>query len=113
MRSACARSGSISTGGEPRYRVEFERSRGACRRSGLEGPIGLDGLARSTEAGAGGVLAVKGRWLDDDTFEIVSHSVDEGVVTPRPAHLPRARGRRDLHRQHTALVVRVHGQRAD
>ncbi|MEO5845439.1 MAG: hypothetical protein ABIQ33_11435, partial [Caldimonas sp.] len=29
----------------------------------------------------GQVFAVKGRWLGDDTFEVVSHSVTEGVVT--------------------------------
>ena len=66
---------------EPRYRAEFDGSRGGSRPARAEGPIGLDGLSRMADAGGGQVLAVKGRWLADDTFEIVSQSVTEGTVS--------------------------------
>ncbi len=64
----------------PRYRAEFESGAAGMPRS-LEGPIGLDGVSRSQQAATGQVFAVKGRWLNDDTFQVVSHSVTEGVVT--------------------------------
>jgi hypothetical protein len=100
-------------GTEPRYRVELdsERGPGASGRP-IDGAIGLDGLTRSTDLGGGDVLAVKGSWLADDTFEIVSHSVGEGVVT-------RARLTFREHELDATLTVnnglveRVHGERAD
>ncbi len=68
------------TAAEPRYRVEFAgRGAGAPARV-VEGPIGLDGFTRRGEAGAQ-LLAVKGRWLAEDMFEIVAHSVTEGTIT--------------------------------
>ena len=98
--------------GEARYRVELERSRGGASTQRIEGPIGLDGLARNTDAGAAGVLAVKGRWLEADTFEIVSHAVNDGVVT-RGRLTFREREVDATFTVNTGLVVRVHGQRAD
>ncbi|MEO8313093.1 MAG: serine hydrolase [Caldimonas sp.] len=65
---------------EPRYRVEIESGRPGAPGRHIEGPIGLDGFTRSRESG-GQLLAVKGRWLGEDIFEIVSHSVGEGIVT--------------------------------
>ena len=99
--------------GEARYRVELEGARGGGpTRRIVEGPLGLDGVSRSTDLGGGDVLAVKGRWLADDTFELVSHSVGEGVVT-------RARLTFREHELDATLTVnnglveRVHGERAD
>jgi hypothetical protein len=66
------------TAPEPRFRADYEGGgAGAPRR--IEGPIGLDGLSRSHEAGEL-VIAVKARWLGADTLELVSHLVNEGVV---------------------------------
>ena len=67
------------TAAEPRYRAELSSARAAGPRR-IDGPIGLDGLSRSHDAGDGGARG-QGRWLDADTFEIVSHSVTDGVVT--------------------------------
>ena len=50
--------------------------------SRIESPIGLDGMFRlRDEAGLASLHAVKGSWLSDNVFEIVSRSVLEGVVT--------------------------------
>jgi len=99
-------------GDEPRYRVELASAPGGASSRRLEGPIGLDGLSRITDVGAGDVLAVKGRWLADDTFEIVSHSVGEGVVT-RARLTFRERELDAAFTVNNGLVERVHGQRAD
>jgi hypothetical protein len=98
--------------GEPRYRVELESARGGVPTRRIEGPIGLDGLTRATDVGAGEVLAVKGRWLADDTFEIVSHSVGEGVLT-RTRLTFRDREVDATFAVNSGLLVRVHGQRTD
>jgi CubicO group peptidase (beta-lactamase class C family) len=99
-------------GPEPRYEVEVESRRPGAPPRRIEGPIGLDGLARTSDAGAGPLLAVKGRWLSEDTFEIVSHSVAEGIVN---------RARLTFHDRevdatfdaNTGFSTRQHGQRAD
>jgi len=66
------------TASEPRFRADYEGgSAGAPRR--IEGPIGLDGISRSHEAGEL-VIAAKARWLGADTLEFVSQLVNEGVV---------------------------------
>jgi CubicO group peptidase (beta-lactamase class C family) len=67
------------TAAEPRYDIVAEGLGGAPRR--ISGPIGLDGLFRSQAIGAGGPLAVKGRWLNDGELEITSRTVGEGLVT--------------------------------
>ncbi|HSC62855.1 MAG TPA: hypothetical protein VLD35_04420, partial [Caldimonas sp.] len=46
----------------------------------IEAPIGLDGVSRIGQA-LDLPLAVKGRWLRPDTFELVSHQVTQGIVT--------------------------------
>ena len=78
---------------EPRYRAEFAARRAGAPPLVYEGPIGLDGLMRSRDNGAGPV-AVKGRWLDADTFEIVSQSVLDGRRQHDAPHLPRPRASR-------------------
>jgi len=98
--------------GEARYRVELANAPGDVPTRRLEGPIGLDGLSRLTDVGGGDVLAVKGRWLSDDTFEIVSQSVGEGIVTR--ARLTFREGDLDATLTvNNGLVERVRGQRAD
>jgi len=64
---------------EPRFRAEYDVARAAAPLR-VEGPIGLDGLFRSRPVGDL-LLAVKGRWLDADTLELVAHQVTEGLVT--------------------------------
>lgn len=44
------------------------------------GPLGLDGTFRSGEPRVEPLLAVKGAWLSDNTFQVVSRSVREGIV---------------------------------
>ncbi|HEY6511391.1 MAG TPA: serine hydrolase [Burkholderiaceae bacterium] len=64
----------------PRYDSTFVLADGVPRR--FEGPIGLDGTFRVREAqGLEPVLAVKGSWLSDDTFQVVVRSLLEGIVT--------------------------------
>ncbi len=65
--------------GEPRYEVLLDRASGAPRRLG--GPVGLDGLFRVHDDGAGLPMAAKGRWINDHVFELVSRSITEGIVT--------------------------------
>jgi len=66
------------TASEPRFRADYEGGgAGAPRR--IEGPIGLDGVSRSHDAGEL-VIAAKAHWLGADTLELVSHLVNEGVV---------------------------------
>jgi len=60
----------------------------------------------------GDVLAVKGRWLADDTFEIVSHFVNDGIVT-RARLAFRDREIDATFTVNNGLVQRVHAQRAD
>jgi hypothetical protein len=63
-----------------RYDSTFVLADGVPRR--FEGPIGLDGTFRVREAqGVEPVLAVKGNWLSDDTFQVVVRSLLEGIVT--------------------------------
>jgi len=68
---------------DPRVVVEVG-SAASAQRQRITARIGLDGLFRQTEiAGglAGGlVLAVKGSWRDDRTFDLVVRSLTEGIV---------------------------------
>ena len=68
---------------DPRVVVEVG-SAASAQRQRITARIGLDGLFRQTEiAGglAGGlVLAVKGSWRDDKTFDLVVRSLTEGIV---------------------------------
>ena len=58
------------------------------------------------------LLAVKGRWLGDDTFEIVSQSVTEGIVTTASVTF-RGREVDVTYAANTGFSTRQHGQRAD
>lgn len=98
------------TAAEPRFRADFEGPRaGAPRR--VEGPIGLDGVSRSHQA-VELLLAVKGRWLGDDTFEIVSHSVTEGIVTTATITF-RGREVDATFAANQGYTLRLHGQQSE
>lgn len=97
---------------EPRVRADLEDSRAGAPARPSEGPIGLDGFFRSSEAPGGDVLALKGRWLADDTFEIVSQSVTEGIVVT--ANLAfRGRELDATFSSNQGFRVRVHGATSD
>ena len=100
------------TAAEPRYRVDLEGVRAGASARRIEGPIGLDGFVRTNDTGAGELLAVKGRWLGDDTFEIVSHSVGEGIVT-RVRLTFRDREVDATFSVNSGFTLRLHGQRDD
>lgn len=67
----------------PRYETTFVPARpgGPIRR--IDGPLGLDGLFRVREPQGGDdrTFAVKGNWRSENSFEVVTRSLTEGVVT--------------------------------
>jgi len=65
----------------PAYEALFDRSRVGLPDLRVGGPLGLDGYFRVNDAEAGLLRAAKGRWLSDASFQIVSRSILEGVVT--------------------------------
>lgn len=70
------------TSPNPRYETTLAPTRpgGSIRR--IEGPIGLDGTFRLREPqGTEPLLAVKGTWLNENSFQLISRSLLEGVVT--------------------------------
>jgi len=67
---------------DPRYETVFAPTApgGATRR--IEGPIGLDGTFRLREPrGSEPLFAVKGTWLSENSFQLISRSLLEGIVT--------------------------------
>jgi CubicO group peptidase (beta-lactamase class C family) len=69
------------TPSHPRYDSTFAMAGPNGPLSRFEGPIGLDGTFRERQAqGNGPLLAVKGSWSSDDTFQIVVRSLLEGTV---------------------------------
>jgi CubicO group peptidase (beta-lactamase class C family) len=70
------------TSANPRYETTLAPTvpGGPTRR--VEGPIGLDGMFRLREAqGLEPLLAVKGTWLNENSFQLISRSLLEGVAT--------------------------------
>ena len=66
----------------PRYETEIAPTGpgGSVRR--IDGPIGLDGSFRLREPqGAEPLFAVKGTWLNENSFQLISRSLLEGVLT--------------------------------
>jgi hypothetical protein len=64
-------------GSHPHYDFEIysrDPTRGAEK---ISGPLGLDGLYRRGTPMAFGVIAVKGRWLDEHAFEIERRTLGE------------------------------------
>ena len=67
---------------DPRYETVFAPNApgGSTRR--IEGPLGLDGIFRLREPrGSEPLYAVKGTWLNDNSFQLISRSLLEGIVT--------------------------------
>ena len=68
--------------GNPRYESTYVMPGRDGSQRRLEGPIGLDGLFRVREAQASEpLLAVKGSWVGDKTFQLVARSLLDGIVT--------------------------------
>jgi CubicO group peptidase (beta-lactamase class C family) len=65
----------------PRYESTYMLPGGQMRR--IDGPIGLDGLfrVRAPEGLDERLYAVKGSWLSENRFEVVTRSLTEGIVT--------------------------------
>jgi hypothetical protein len=55
---------------EPRYQAEIYSHDSTNSSISLDGPIGLDGLYRKSKPGNFGLRAVKGSWVDDQTFAV-------------------------------------------
>src|SRR3989344_2667092 len=69
------------TPANPRYEVMFDSSRPDLPREPVAGPLGLDGKYRTAQQGPNAVIAIKGHWLDAQTFQLISRSVADGEVT--------------------------------
>lgn len=69
------------TPANPRYEVTFDSSRPDLPREPVAGPLGLDGKYRTAQQGPNAVIAIKGHWLDAQTFQLISRSVADGEVT--------------------------------
>ena len=65
----------------PAYESLFDRSRAGLPDLRIGGPLGLDGYFRVADTGTDQLRATKGQWLTDISFQIVSRSILEGVVT--------------------------------
>ena len=66
----------------PRYELTFGVAGSERPSRKVEGPLGLDGKFRLREAqGSEPLLAVKGSWLTDSVFQVVSRSLLEGIAT--------------------------------
>jgi CubicO group peptidase (beta-lactamase class C family) len=65
----------------PRYEVALDGSGPGAPTQHLTGPLGLDGYFRVGEQDANPLLAVKGNWLSESNFQIVSRSLLDGIVT--------------------------------
>jgi hypothetical protein len=63
------------------YEVFLDRSRAGLPDLRVNGPLGLDGYFRVSEGGIDLPRAAKGRWLTETSFQIVSRSIPEGIVT--------------------------------
>lgn len=68
------------TPANPRYEVRFDPGRPDLPREPVAGPLGLDGKYRTAPQGPNAVVAVKGHWLDAQTFQFISRSVADGEV---------------------------------
>jgi CubicO group peptidase (beta-lactamase class C family) len=65
----------------PAYDSLFDRSRAGLPDLRISGPLGLDGYFRANDTETDQLRATKGRWLTDTTFQIVTRSILEGIVT--------------------------------
>jgi hypothetical protein len=65
---------------QPRYEATIDVGPAGPTRQ-FSGPIGLDGRFRVGEPGPGPLLAAKGRWVRDDSFQVVSRLLLEGIIS--------------------------------
>ena len=65
----------------PAYEAFFDRSRAGLPDLRIGGPLGLDGYFRVNDNETDQLRAAKGRWLTDTSFQIVSRSLLDGIVT--------------------------------
>ncbi len=64
----------------PGYEIVFGSNDSGAAAKPLAGPIGLDGLFRINDKAANAPVAVKGDWLDAQSFRIVSRELGEDMV---------------------------------
>jgi len=64
----------------PAYEIVFDRKDADAPAQPFAGPIGLDGLFRINDKAANAPVAVKGDWLDAQSFRIVSRELGEDMV---------------------------------
>lgn len=67
------------TPANPRYEVTFDSSRPDLPREPVAGPLGLDGKYRTAQQGPA-LIAIKGHWLNAQSFQLISRSVADGEV---------------------------------
>lgn len=65
----------------PAYEISLDRTRAGLPDLRVSGPLGLDGYFRTDANGIDQLRAAKGRWLTETSFQIVSRSILEGIVT--------------------------------
>jgi hypothetical protein len=65
----------------PRYELLLDRGGAGPVDLRISGPLGLDGYFRTDEQAIDQPRAAKGRWLDETSFQMVSQSLPEGLVT--------------------------------
>jgi CubicO group peptidase (beta-lactamase class C family) len=65
----------------PTYELLLDRSGAGHPDLQVSGPLGLDGYFRTAGNGIDQLRGVKGRWLTETSFQIVSRSILEGIVT--------------------------------
>ena len=65
----------------PSYELTLDRSAAGLSDGRVSAPLGLDGYFRVNEKGVDLLRAAKGQWLDRTSFQIVSQSILEGIVT--------------------------------
>jgi CubicO group peptidase (beta-lactamase class C family) len=65
----------------PTYEVLLDRGRAGLADLRVGGPLGLDGYFRTSGNGIDQLRGTKGRWLTESSFQLVSRSILEGIVT--------------------------------
>ncbi len=66
---------------KPSYELVLDGSLRGLPDLRISAALGLDGFFRTNENSGDQLVAVKGRWLDETSFELVSHALSEGIVT--------------------------------
>ena len=72
------------TSANPRYETTFSAPGASSPAQRIDGPLGLDGIFRVRDRErkeSEPLLAVKGTWLSENSFQLVSRSLLEGIVT--------------------------------